>query len=289
MELGDSTTAVLLAREAAARQTPDGRLGVVATSDSSPCDAAANGEPVLFAARTTGDPALQAAADRMLHHLLFDAPRTPDGILFQLADKRQVWDDFVYMVPPFLAAAGHPDEAMRQIRGCRQRLWNAEEQLYSHMWDEDARTIVRPDFWGVGIGWVAAGLTRVIPALPRDMEAERQECIHHLREVLTGCLSHGRPDGLFHYIVDRPDTFVETNLSQMLAYAIFRGVAGGWLPRGLLDPAHRMRRAAHARVDDEGWVLGVCAPPNFDHPGIAPEGQALFLLMEAAAGQCEER
>ncbi len=44
----------------------------------------------------------------------------------------------------------------------------------------------------------------------------------------------------------------------------------------------RMRLAAHAQVDEYGFVQNVCGAPNFDRPGIATEGQAMFLLMETA-------
>jgi hypothetical protein len=43
-----------------------------------------------------------------------------------------------------------------------------------------------------------------------------------------------------------------------------------------------MRKAAHKKIDTSGLVQGVCGAPNFDHPGTATEGQAFFLLMEAA-------
>ena len=36
------------------------------------------------------------------------------------------------------------------------------------------------------------------------------------------------------------------------------------------------------KVDAHGLVQGVCGAPRFDRPGTAPEGQAFFLLMEAA-------
>ncbi len=35
-------------------------------------------------------------------------------------------------------------------------------------------------------------------------------------------------------------------------------------------------------VDDYGLVRNVCGMPSFDHPGVAPEGQAFYILMEAA-------
>ena len=39
----------------------------------------------------------------------------------------------------------------------------------------------------------------------------------------------------------------------------------------------------HLEVDAYGLMQGVCGAPGFDHGGIVPEGQAFFLLMEAAA------
>ncbi len=44
-----------------------------------------------------------------------------------------------------------------------------------------------------------------------------------------------------------------------------------------------MRRAARGKVDDLGYVRDVCGSPTFEKPGIATEGQAFFILMEAAA------
>lgn len=36
-------------------------------------------------------------------------------------------------------------------------------------------------------------------------------------------------------------------------------------------------------MEPYGFVHDVCGAPDFAHPGTAPEGQAFFLLMEAAA------
>jgi len=103
-----------------------------------------------------------------------------------------------------------------------------------------------------------------------------------VREVIDGCLAHQRSDGRFHDVLDGPATFVETNLAQMLAYTIYRGVAAGWLDPGYRSRADALRRAAHGQVDALGLVQGVCGAPDFGHAGTATEGQASFLLMEAA-------
>ena len=91
-----------------------------------------------------------------------------------------------------------------------------------------------------------------------------------------------RDDGLFHNIIDNPESFIETNLSQQLAYSIYKGIKGGWLDPDYQEQADKMRLAAQAKVDEAGLVQGVYGSPEFDHPGTATEGQAFHILMETA-------
>jgi unsaturated rhamnogalacturonyl hydrolase len=282
LEWGDRDLVIRMAHGAVLRIYPDGRLGQV-SDNHGVTDPAANGEGVLFAAKATGDPAFQDAADRMLRYLLKTAPRTADGTLHHIDHKPQVWVDSMYMAPPFLAAAGATAEAVRQVEGLRHLLWNPKARLFSHIWDDGKKAFERKAFWGVGNGWAASGMARVVKALPEGMKAERMRLVGYVREGLDGCLKYRRSDGLFHDVVDDPKTFVETNLGQQLAYTIFRGVKAGWLPKSYLPEAEVMRRAARGKVDDLGYVRGVCGSPTFEAPGTATEGQAFFILMEAAA------
>ena len=283
LELGETRTAFLLAREALQRQGADGRLACMHAGEGV-TDPASNGEALLVAARSTPDPLLQAGLDAMLHYLLKSAPRAADGTLFHVTNAKEVWVDSIYMAPPFLAVAGQVPEAIRQLNGFKKRLWNPQARLYAHIWNEERQALTRAVHWGVGNGWAAAGLTRVIRTLAGTQAAaeDRQLLEQHVRAVIDGCLAHQRADGLFHDVVDDPASFVETNLAQMLAYSIYRGLAGGWLPSTYREDADKMRAAVLQKVDDDGYVQGVCAAPSFDRPGTAPEGQAFFLLMEAA-------
>jgi unsaturated rhamnogalacturonyl hydrolase len=281
LELNETSTAIMLAREAVHRQGADGRLAIIHDKEGV-TDPAANGEALLVAARITNEPALKAASDAMLNYLMNIAPRASDGTIFHIIDAGEIWVDSLYMAPPFLAAVGQADEAIRQIWGIKKRLWNSEKKLYAHIWNEDQKALKRAEFWSVGNGWAAAGITRVIRILPESWDKEKQMLVSHVRDLIDGCLSHQRPDGLFHNVVDQHNTFVETNLSQMLAYSIYRGITGGWLPSAYKEQADKLRAAVHQKVDATGYVHGVCGAPTFDHAGTASEGQAFFLLMEAA-------
>ena len=283
LEEGDWDLTTLLAREAVLRQDRSGKLAQL-YSDAGVTDAGAAGEPVIFAALSTGEARLRQAAERMLGYFLKLAPRSAEGVLFHVVPNPdgEHWSDSAWMAPPFLALAGQPAEAVRQLRGLRARLLLPGRGLFAHRWNETKGSFIRPAPWGVGNGWVAAGCVRVIAHLPAEMQAERAELAGWVRELLDACLALQRPDGLFHDVVDDPSTFVETNLAQMLAWTIYRAVAAGWLDRGMLAHAERMRAAAVAKVDRDGFVQDVCGAPYFDAPGVATEGQAFFLMMEAA-------
>jgi rhamnogalacturonyl hydrolase YesR len=281
LELGDDEMVIRMAKGALVRQDKQGRLAVLG-NDGGVTDPAASGEAVLHAAKLTGDQKLKEGAERMLDYLLNKAPKTSEGILHHIIRGPEIWIDSMYMAPPFLSVAGHPAEAVKQINGFRDALWNPQKKLFSHMWHTERKEFVREAFWGVGNGWAAAGMARVIRSLPSSMKSEKTQLMGYVTEVIDGCLKHLREDGLFHDVLDNPDTFVETNLSQMLAYSIYRGVYEEWLDSSYLEFADRMREAAHGKVDEFGLVQGVCGSPTFNHPGTATEGQAFFLLMEAA-------
>jgi unsaturated rhamnogalacturonyl hydrolase len=281
LELGNEEMVYLMAKEAVLRQTDEGRLSVV-YSDNGVTDPASGGEAVLHAYNISGDEELKMGADRMLEYLLVKAPRSKEGIIYHTLNSPEIWSDAMYMSPPFLAVAGRPLESMSQIEGYRKFLWNPQHQLFSHRWHNGENKFINQRFWGGGNGWAAACYCRVIRALPDNMQVEKQKLIQYHIELLDGCLAHMREDGLFYDFVNEPNSFIELNLAQMLAYSIFRGIKGGWLNGSYLQKAELMRHAAYSKIDKYGYVQGVCGAPYFNSPGRSTEGQAFFLLMEAA-------
>jgi unsaturated rhamnogalacturonyl hydrolase len=124
-------------------------------------------------------------------------------------------------------------------------------------------------------------MAQVIDALPKERVADLRKVIGYAKELIDGCLSHQRPDGFFYDKIDEPN-FVETNLGQMLAYAIYKGVHSGWLDKSYLGAADRMRDAALSKIDGHGLIQGASGSPSFDRPGTSTECQAFFLMMEGA-------
>jgi len=281
LESGEYDIVYLMAKEAALRQAQDGRLSILYT-DNGITDPAASGEMVLRMAEKTGDLELIEANEKMVDYLLHKAPRSSTGVIYHTLNSPEIWIDSMYMAPPYLCVAGHPEECIKQIEGIRNALWNKHAKLYSHRWHVGEKKFINEKFWGVGNGWAVAGLARVIDDLPESQITSKNTLANYATENIDGCLVYLREDGLFHNVIDDTSTFIETNLSQMLAYSIYRGIKSGWLGSSYLPFAHKMREAAFSKVDALGFVQDVCGAPFFDSPGRATEGQAFFLLMEAA-------
>jgi unsaturated rhamnogalacturonyl hydrolase len=285
LEAGERERVILLTKAAMVQQTTDGRMGVVVSG--SPTDPAMGGAAYAKAAEWTGDAAMRRAIEAMLEWIRHAAPRNAEGILYHTFHAPEMWSDGLNGAPPFLAAMGYHDEALKQIEGYRSRLWNKEKKLLAHIWDDGGHQFKDPNFWGGGNGWAAAGLARVVRSFPAERLHDRERLAAFAREIVDGCLAHQRTDGLFHNVVDQPETFVETNLAQMLAYAVYVGVADGWLPADYRAHADGMRAAARAKMDDYGFVQGACGAPEFDRPGTSTEAQAFCVLMEAAGRRFE--
>lgn len=285
LETGNDQQVVLLTKAAIVQREPDGRLGVV--GNGSPTDPSMGGEAYLHAAKVTGDKHIQAAVDGLLDWILRRAPRSRDGILYHVFDKPEYWSDGLNGAAPFLAAAGHYDEALHQIDGYWSKLWDPDKKLLVHIWSDTPGATNKKEYWGGGNGWAAAGLARVIRVLPASYAKERTRLIARLRELVDSLLRFQRSDGLFHDMVDRSDTFVETNLAQMLAYSIYVTVAGGWLAATYRESADRMRKGARTKMDEFGLIQGASGAPFFDRPGISTEAQAFHMVMESAAKKLE--
>lgn len=279
--IGRKDLALLFARDAVVRQDSEGRLGILG-NDPGITDPASNGESVLLAWKETGDEKYRKAAEAMYRFLKNTTHKTTDGVLHHMNYGRLIWSDSSFMAAPFLAHMGDFDEAVKQIEGFRKYLMDPEKKLYHHQWDDEKMDFSRKDLWGGGNGWTAAGIAKIMDLLPLERKDLSDKLAVYGKEVIDGCLVYMRPDGLFHDVVDNSNSFVETNLSQMLAFAIYTGVKTGWLNADYKEKADIMRMAARSKIDSNGIVQGACGSPFFDKPGTSTEAQAFFLMMEHA-------
>lgn len=288
LETGDEDMLVLMAHDCVVRQNSDGRLGDV---ESTPAlvDPAVCVEPVLAAGRITGDRSYFQAAERNVQYLLQDAPKTPDGARFQLIGGKEVWADSLGMGPHVLMQAGYVEEGIEFYNAVKRRLYDHATGLFRHKWDEASGTYARAALWGVGNGWAIIGLMRAAKAL---MEAQSERLSLIVREfgsLADSMIRFQRADGLFHDVMDDPDSFLESESAEMFAYSLYNMVLWGLISSDYLKYADAARSAVKSLVDERGFVRGCAGSPRFEQPGTSAEAQAHFLMMERAAGLLQDR
>ncbi|MDD3337331.1 MAG: glycoside hydrolase family 88 protein [Lachnospiraceae bacterium] len=282
LECGHMDVVTALAKEAVYRSMEDGRPATIGVMDgvTDPC---AVGEALCAACQTTQDAELIAGRDKLLEWARHKAPRNKDGICYHLTTGHEFWVDSTYMLPPFLAAAGYPEEALHTFYAYFHALYDEKVRLMRHKWEDDKKIFTHDVHWGVGNGWTLTAMIRLIRLLPaEDYEKDILRLQNMTKTLLKSALPYRTSNGLFYDVLDDPCTFVETNFAQMCAYTMYEGLRMGWLPAEYEQEADALCDAVNAQVDEYGFVRGVCGAPTFDKPGISPEGQAFYLMMEQA-------
>lgn len=282
---GRRELAELMAADAVVRQDVHGMLG--ATGDIGLVNSGALGEAVAALAPT--DAAAADALERQRWWLLRHSPRHDSGVVYHLGDVPEVWVDSIYMVVPFLVSTRDFAPADMQYRMHREHLWHPESGLYGHRYDVEKGNWVRAAAWASGNGWAAAGIARALHlggnGTPAEMRGRWQRDTAALIEACAPFADGGR----FHDVLDDPDTFTDGTAGLMLAYAVFTGVADGWLDERYTADADAWVSAALEPTTPSGLVRGVCGAPMFDREGTSAEAQAFAIMALAARRRLADR
>ncbi|KAH9924009.1 Six-hairpin glycosidase-like protein [Fomitopsis serialis] len=180
------------------------------------------------------------AAAEQLEYLLTVVPRTDDGAISHRVEQVQLWADFTYMVPPFLAYYGVLSanqsllqEAYTQIKLYRSHLFDDDEGLWRHILM--GHTNVDPGFWSTGNAWAAAGMTRVLATIQRSpwassMDAEMADLTSWILEIHDGMYRYlaDSDSSLFHNYAnetkstDTGSSFLDASSTTLLASTVYR-------------------------------------------------------------------
>jgi unsaturated rhamnogalacturonyl hydrolase len=115
-----------------------------------------------------------------------------------------------------------------------------------------------PFFWGRGNGWVAGGMAELLSELPAD-HPRRARVMEGYTKMMAALLKFQDSDGMFHQLIDGPDSYKETSCTAMFTFAFVMGAKNGWLQ----DPAYAegARKGwigLQAYIDEQGLVDKVC-------------------------------
>ncbi|KAG8847053.1 hypothetical protein FRB96_001703 [Tulasnella sp. 330] len=222
-------------------------------NDSSVGDPVSVGVAVMMANWTQASRPDEALNDyntpliEQMNYLLYDAPRTVDGAISHRSEQVQVWSDFVYMVPPFLAYYGalyqpYVDDgilydAYLQISLYRNYLFDATPGLWRHVALGEWQDI---GYWSTGNGWAAAGMVRVLVTMNQtslgtlgQFAAAQRDLQNWATEIVNNIWTYQQPSGcILNYATDTT-TFQDSSSTALLASVTYRLASLPALLRGV--------------------------------------------------------
>ncbi len=229
-------------------------------------------DAALIRARIAGvGPDLKPVIDTWTDWVAHKQFRTKaDGMLARNRPQAvSLWADDAYMGIPALAEAGRMtgdrayfDDAVKQIELMSAKLFNPQAGLYAHGWN--ANNPDAPQFyWGRATGWIVIAMCDVLDVLPKDHPG-REKVLAQLRATLKGVAQYQSGSGLWHQMVDRNDSFLETSATAMFVYGLAHAVNEGWIsPTTYGSIAQAGWCGLATKINAQGQVEGGCVGTTF--------------------------
>lgn len=211
------------------------------------------------------DDRYRAWIDRVDAYISKGQFRFEDGTLArERPQPRSLWTDDFYMSIPFLAQMGkltqdtkYWDDGVRQVLQLSDRLFVAEKGLYDHGWSENTADYDPRFYWGRANGWAVMAMAELLSVLPENYKG-RNDVLRYYRRHLSALIELQDATGLWHNMLDKPNTYLETSASAMFVYGLAKGVNEGWLAPSFAPAAIIGWNGVASCVLPDGRVDGIC-------------------------------
>jgi unsaturated rhamnogalacturonyl hydrolase len=229
-------------------------------------DCGAMGAAFVQARRANVGPDLNQVIDRYAQYVSTKQLRLDDGTLCRKVPvPNSVWGDDMYMSVSLLAQMGaltgetkYFDDATKQVLGIGSRLWVPSASLFTHAWNTENPDNHPHYFWGRANGWCMIAMAQLLEVLPAD-HPQRAAVLKMFRAEAQGVATVQSGSGLWHQMLDRPDSYLESSCTAMFTFALARGVNRGWLEAPAYGPvAIAGWNGLNSRISDDGHITGTC-------------------------------
>lgn len=115
-----------------------------------------------------------------------------------------------------------------------------------------------PFYWGRGNGWMAAGMTELLKALPKN-NPDRKRIMEGYTTMMRSLLQYQADDGMWRQLVNDTASWKETSCTGMFAFAMITGVKNGWLDKkNYGDAARKAWIALTGYINDKAELIDIC-------------------------------
>ena len=209
--------------------------------------------------------------EKTADYILNKEGRLTDGTLSRGPEgNKTVWLDDLYMSISFLSRMAsyskdpvYMDFAAKQVIQFNKLLYEPGSGLYYHCYYEH---LVKPGVahWGRANGWSIFAQAALLSVMP-ESHPKRGELLDIFRQQVLGFSRYQSESGLWHQLLDKNDSYLETSCTAMFAYAVAKGVNEGWLDKSFSSIAIRAWEGVCTKISEKGDVSGVCMGTGISH------------------------
>ncbi len=202
--------------------------------------------------------------DKVANYIMNEEHRLEDGTLARLGPyEKTVWLDDLYMSIPFIARYGrltgdikYFQFATKQVIQFTKYLYDEYMGLYFHCYYDNIKEN-GVAHWGRANGWSIMAQANLLDVIPKDYP-ERDTLLDIYRQQIIGLSRYQSESGLWHQILDKTDSYLETSCSAMFTYAIAKGVNEGWLEEDFKTVALKGWEGIKTKIQLDGQVKDIC-------------------------------
>lgn len=197
-------------------------------------------------------------------HLMQSEPRLEDGTIARIwPHENTIWADDLFMGISFLCRMGkmtgdvkYFDDAANQVLNYHKYLWHPEKEIYYHCYHTDVKEH-GVAHWSRANGWMLMAQADLLTMLPKN-HPKREALIENFNRQVQGVLHYQGKNGLWHQVLDKPDSYEEITGTAMFVFGIARGVREGWINKDFIYAAHQGLKGMMTKMTDKGDVTSIC-------------------------------
>lgn len=202
--------------------------------------------------------------DRAANYIINEEIKLNNGTLARHRPRQNtVWLDDLYMSIPFIARYAeltgdktYYDFAVKQVLQFNNYLYDPNTQLFYHCYHAEDK-VNGVAHWGRANGWGMMAVVELLKYLPPDHN-QQDTVISLLKRQIVGVARYQTESGLWHQLLDKEDSFLETSCTAMFTYCIAKAVNEGWIHKNYIQVAEMGWKGIASKITEEGQVEGIC-------------------------------
>ena len=205
-------------------------------------------------------------------------------------NENEMWIDTIFMTVLFLNRMGQKyhneewiNEGIHQMLMHIKYLYDKKTGLFYHGWTFNEKNNFGGIFWCRGNSWFTLGVLDYLEDFKEPLNAGVRQIILDCYKAQTAALKKLQaPSGLWHTVLDDPESYEEVSGSAAFAEGILKGIKLGILDDSYKCVAEKAIRGILANIDKDGTVLNVSGGTGM---GMDKDHYKNILIAPMAYGQ----